>query len=449
MMKKIFLTLLGASVTISVSLAQERVWTMDDCMRYGVENSPKVREKEHLSDSYRVTHQEAVARFFPSVGARVGGQFNYGRSIDPQTNTYNNISTFNNSYGLYASLPVFDGGQLINNQKMARINRLLGKQEEQRAKDDVALAVMEAYINTLYYEKAVKLAADKLAESRHTLYKVRRMEELGMKGKADVAQFEAQVAADDYNLTHQRNLYASAFLKLKENMNYPPADSLRIDTLMAEQPEIHLPESVDDIFNYAAANNPVSLSASARWKAARYQYRIEKGAILPKINLEAGVSTNYFKNLADTQTPSFGKQFFDNNRGEYIAMTLSIPLFDGLSRYARARRARNEMRIAREQRDEVLRQLQTAVEQAVLDRDGFAKEALQMEKKTRADSIAYRLTLRKYEEGLMSPLDLQAAANTLVEARANLLQKRLSYLLKSRLVEYYKGEGIIKQVAGQ
>ena len=43
----------------------------------------------------------------------------------------------------------------------------------------------------------------------------------------------------------------------------------------------------------------------------------------------------------------------------------------------------------------------------------------------------------------MSPIDLQTAANTLIEARANLLQKRLSYMLKSKLVAYYKGEGII------
>ena len=39
------------------------------------------------------------------------------------------------------------------------------------------------------------------------------------------------------------------------------------------------------------------------------------------------------------------------------------------------------MRIARETRTEVFRQLQTAVEQSVLDREGYAKEAIQMDKK--------------------------------------------------------------------
>ena len=95
------------------------------------------------------------------------------------------------------------------------------------------------------------------------------------------------------------------------------------------------------------------------------------------------------------------------------------------------------MRVADVQRDEALRQLRTAVEQAVADRDGFEKEAVQMARKVAADSMAYRVTLRKYEEGLSSAIDLQTAANTLIEARANLLQKQLSYEIKRRLVAYY------------
>ena len=190
----------------------------------------------------------------------------------------------------------------------------------------------------IYYRGTVKLASDKLNESRHTLYKTRRMEELGMKGKADVAQFEAQVAADDYNLTRQQNLYASAFLKLRENMNYGGADSLRIDTAVYVPETLSFPESVSDIYAYAGTHNPVALSAQYQSKAARYEYRMAKGAIFPRLSFEAGISTNFFKNLSSGETVSFGKQFFDNNRGEYLAMVLRIPLFDGLRRYSETRR---------------------------------------------------------------------------------------------------------------
>ena len=89
--------------------------------------------------------------------------------------------------------------------------------------------------------------------------------------------------------------------------------------------------------------------------------------------------------------------------------------------------------------------MQTAVEQSVLDREGYAKEAIQMDKKVKSDELAYRVTLRKYEEGLMSTLDVQTSANTLLESKANLLQKRLMYLLKSKLVDYYKGKPLINE----
>ena len=438
-MKRIWIYSLMLCAAVVRGHGQEaRPWTMDDCMRYAAENSLKVRAGQHRSDTYAAEYRAAVAGLFPSVGARIGGQLNYGRSIDPQTNTYNNVSTFNNSYAVYASLPLFDGGQLINEAKAARINRLLGGHELRRAQDEAALAVMEAFANVLYYGGTVRLASEKLDESRRTLHKTRRMEELGMKGAADVAQMAAQMAADDYNLTHQRNLCDAAVRTLKETMNYPADEALALDTVVIAPPAVDEEATAEEIFLRAKAANSTMQAAECRRQAARYQYRVARGAMLPQLTFEVGITTNYFRNLADQHTTAFSKQFFDNNRGEYLALTLSIPLFDGLSRYTSARRARNTMRIANTERDETLRQLRTAVEQAVADREGFAKEAMQMRRKVEADSIAYRVTLRKYEEGLSSAIDLQTAANTLLEARANLLQKQLSYEIKRRLVEYYK-----------
>ena len=69
-------------------------------------------------------------------------------------------------------------------------------------------------------------------------------------------------------------------------------------------------------------------------------------------------------------------------------------------------------------------------------------EALQRSCKSQILSFDTCGVPRKFEEGLSSAIDLQTAANTLLEARANLLQKLLSYEIKRRLVEYYK-EGIL------
>lgn len=441
-MKKIVIisALLGVTAALP---AQEKLWTMNDCMQYAVENSPGVKRAAYSYDTYKAEHTYAITSFLPTLDAGTAAQYNFGRAIDPETNTYVNTTTFNNNYEVQAYLPVFRGGQLVNQWRLAKSNRQMGLNDIQKAKDDLALNTMEAFVNVVYYEGTVRYATEKLEESGRTLYKVKREEELGLKGGADIALIEAQVAADDYTLTHQQNLYTTALLKLKEYMNYPYDLDLCIDTTAQGSDYIQPGESISDIYAYALGSNPAALQAGFQVKASQMKYLIQKGRLFPTISLSAGVYTSYYENLkAETSPVAFSSQF-KNNRGEYISLNLNIPLFDGLSRITEVRRARNNVRIAREQQTEVLRQLQTAIEQSVADRDGFAKEGIQMEKKLKADQMAYQVTLRKFEEGLMSPLDLQTSSNILIESKANLLQRRLMYILKCKQVDYYKGNPLI------
>lgn len=88
-------------------------------------------------------------------------------------------------------------------------------------------------------------------------------------------------------------------------------------------------------------------------------------------------------------------------------------------------------------------ELQKLVLQAVQDREGYLKESLQMERKVSSDALAYRVTRRKFEEGLMTSLDVKNNAATLLESQTLLLQSRLTYLMKCRLVDYYQGKELV------
>jgi outer membrane protein len=272
---------------------------------------------------------------------------------------------------------------------------------------------------------------------------MKRQEDLGLKGPADVAQIEAQVAGDDYVLTHQQNLCNTALIKLKEYMNYPYGEDLAVDTTAVDGGDLFAIESVTDIYGYALVTNPAALQAAFQVKTSKMQYLIQRGKLFPTITLSAGLYTSYYENLKSEQAPAAFRNQFNNNQGKAVSLNMRIPLFDGLATVTNVRRARNNMRIAQEKQVEVQQKLQADIAQAVADRDGFAKESLQMSKKLQADEIAYRVTLRKFEEGLMSPLDVQTSANILLESRANLLQRQLMYSLKRRLVDYYKGSPLV------
>ena len=86
-----------------------------------------------------------------------------------------------------------------------------------------------------------------------------------------------------------------------------------------------------------------------------------------------------------------------------------------------------------------LEQIAVEVEQAVLDLNGAYFERQQAEKQVQAQLLAYRVAQRKYQEGLLSVLDLQTTANQLLQARATLLSAELTWQAKRKLVDYYKG----------
>lgn len=439
--------LLFLAVGCGLAATAQEAWDVDRCMSYAVKHNRTVKQRRLEADNYRLDRLKAIGNFLPGINASAGVQYNFGRSVDPETNIYNNVSTFNNSYAAEASMTLFRGGSLVNEVRRSKAALLLGKAALQEAQDNTALETFQAYIDALYYYGTIRLAEKKLAESDSLLYKTRRQEELGLKGRADVAQMEAQQATDAYNLTHQRNLYETAMLTLKQKMNYPAGDSLLLNTDILD---IQTFESIrltdehpQDVLRIALSVNPTLRQSEMNKQVARMNRKIAWANVLPTISFYGGISSSYYKELHNHDYPDFKTQL-DNNLGEYFGVTMSIPIFNRMSGSISLRQARNNYRIACEQYEAQKEELQKLVQQAVQDREGYLRESIQMEKKAASDSLAYHVTRRKYEEGLMTSLDVQNNAATWLESETLLLQSRLTYVMKCRLVDYYKGENIIK-----
>ena len=187
--------------------------------------------------------------------------------------------------------------------------------------------------------------------------------------------------------------------------------------------------------------NPAVAAAAQNVIVAKRRLSMARGALSPSLSISGGISTSYNKML-HTEATGFRDQL-EANRGEYIYASVSIPIFNRLENLTNIRRQRNNLRIAEEELEQKRDELVKLQLQAANDCEGFRKQTLQMQHKVEADSIAARLTTRKYEEGLSSAIDVQTSAATLLESRARLLQCRLMLALKQKLVNYYKGYPIL------
>ena len=449
--------LIGWLVWTSGASAQS--WSLDDCMKYAVEHATEVKREVVNARQRKQDYQHAVAGFLPTISGGVQGQYAWGRNIDPETNTYNNVTTFNNYYQLYAELNVFDGFATINALKQAKLSRDYSATAMQKIQDDRAIDVMQKFVDAAYAEASIQIASEKLNESKRMLAKMKRLYELGEKGRPDVVQMESQVAEDEYNLTHQENVAKQSLLALKSAMNFPVDEELKIQINEEQKIQINgklnlklnaeneaIPESginYETVYQGFLNISPDLKSAEYEVERARYDYKIAKGRLLPSLSLGGGISTNYYKNLSQKgQYDGFASQF-RNNQGEYLALTLSIPIYNS-DHWHSVKKARNDWQLAQVNLEETRRKLHDQIAQAVMDAEGYAKELHQMQKKVASDSLAYHMSSRKFEEGMLSTFDLHTAAQTLLESRIKELQMQMLFIIKQRLVAYYQGENLIR-----
>lgn len=426
----------------AIGETQAKIWELDSCMAYAVEHATDVKREVVNARQRKQDYQKAVTDFLPSVAGGVQGQYAWGRNIDPETNTYNHVTTFNNYYQLYASLNVFDGFATINAFKQAKLARAYSTTAMQKVRDDKAIDVMQKFVDAAYAEASIQIASDKLAESKRLLGKMQRLYELGEKGRPDVVQMESQMAEDEYNLTHQKHVAQQCLLTLKSAMNFPVEEELRLVT-NGKQVNESFPINHETVYQNFLNASPDVKSAEYEVEKARYDYKIAKGRLLPSLSLSGGISTNFYRNLSQGgQYEGFASQF-RNNRGEYLALTLSIPIYDNVAWHS-VKKARNDWQLAQVNLEETKRKLHDHIAQAVMDADGYAKELYQMNKEVASDSLAYYMSSRKFEEGMLSTFDLHTAAQTLLESRIKQLQMQMLLVIKQRLVDYYQGKNLIK-----
>lgn len=440
-MKTALLTL-AVSILLTPLYAQEKM-TLEACMKYAIEHSTSVQQQEIALEDARQNYIGAVASAMPSINASTGGTMNYGRSIDPETNTYTTTSTFNNSYSLSGSLTVFNGLSTINTIKATKVMRAMGVEELQLARDQIAMNTMSAYFDVVYYYGTVEIAQEQLRTSQLELKQVQEQYELDLKAPADVAEVEAQVANYDYLLTEQQSNLELALIELRKVMNYPQEEPLEIDTEVDIEGML-ITETLEEVLNYALVYNPQIRSKEINSRYYELNYASTKGRYLPSISLSGGFSTNYFVNV---DSPGNYAKYFNqlgNNRGYYVGMSMSIPIFSGLSRRVAKHRAKLQYDNAILAHTEQRRTLESEVAKTYQEMQNFGKQYIMSQKKVQANDLAYRSVSQKFAEGMVTAIDLQTASNNLLQARSDLLHARLQYIIKCRMVGYYNGIPLIR-----
>ncbi len=454
--KKLLVMILASAVMAHAS--GQTPMTLRDCMQYAISHSTKVRIQQAETGDAQIARRNAILRAFtPNVSGSTYAYYNFGRSIDPETNTYVTETSFHNGYSLSAGITLFDGFSAVNNLKISKTALAIGQTQEKQVEADICLAVMEAYYNVVYDKRLADIYDAQVVAAEETLHRLQKQEEIGQKSHADVVQAEADLADRQYDAINTYNLYKDQLMKLADLMFWPVETELVIDTEMPGQAghdsaagstlEV-FPGSAGDlesIVDFALTHNPAVKIAGWNADNARRELATARWQLLPRLSLNTGWSTSYFNYPGQQIQQEPYTDQLRNHQGEYIQFSMSIPIYDRLQGHDNIARKRNALKRMDAQYEQKRRDVESEVRRAVQDRDGAQAAWLQAQKKAGVQEEAYRLHAKKMEQGLISSIEYQTATNNYLRARADEMNSLFKYLIKQAVVRYYNGVEYINQ----
>lgn len=414
--------------------SQTKKWTLQECIEYGVDQSIKMERQLLTNKNERLNLRDAALNLLPTISGGTNLGYSFGRSIGSD-NTYVNQRVMSNNYSVGASLNIFSGFSAINALRYQKVSKLKGLQDSEKTANDIAISIIQAFYDLAYAEGLILISQEQVENAQLQLKQMERQHELGIKPKSDLFDIQSKLAESEYNLISNQNKKETALVALKQTMNYNPDDELEIEAnslsnMLPERQEVN----IDQLYEQAKNDLPEVSAAEYAYRAARLNWYTVKGKLLPYISANGDISTYYYNTIDN----SFSSQFH-NNMSKSFSFSLNIPIFGGLYRQSNTSRAKNQMLDAQLAYDETLQNTYKEIQLAVLDLKAAAQEYDMAIKKENFSQMSYDANQKKYQQGLITIIDLNTSDNNLRQAKHDVLKARLTYGIKKRMVDFYQG----------
>ena len=415
----------------------QRAWTLQQCIDYALENNITVRQSELGVEQREVDLNTAVSRRLPGVSASASENLSFGRGLTAD-NTYSNANTTSTSFSLGADLPIFQGFDINNGIKLAKLDLQSATLDLERAKDDVRVAVAQAYIQILYNKEILQVALEQVARDSIQTERIKAMEATGKVSSAEVAAQQASLEQTRLSSVQARNNLKMSLLDLSQLLELdspegfdvasPPESALQPGLLM-------LPEAV-----YAEAINvkPVILAGELAVESAKVNIDRAKGQGLPSLSLSGGIGTNFYTNSLG-QSASFGNQL-EKNFSQYVGLSLRVPVFQRFSVRNSVKNAQLSLMNQELQLENAKKSLFKEIQQAYYNAEAAQAKCASSQAAAASAEQAFVLTREKYDNGKANITEYNDSRARFLEAESNYLQARYEAVYQAKLLDFYRGQ---------
>ncbi len=442
-MKKTFLSALALAFTLMASA--DDAWTLRQCIDYALQNNITVQKNRISEEEGELSLWNTKGALLPSLSFSTSHSLGY-KPFETSTavvqngqvtNTSSKV-TYNGSYGLNASMTLWNGGINIKNIEAQRIQNKITELTRENSELSIQEQIAQLYVQIMYCKEAV-LVNEKLAETAKSQYeRAVEMQNQGQMSKADVAQLEAQWRSTEYDVVSMQTQIANYKRQLKSVLELPLEASFDVtgDVPTDEQVLQTLPSSVS-IYEQALASRPEIKSAELSIDAADLSINIARRGYYPTISLSASLGDSHYS----ASESSYGKQL-KNNLSFSAGVTVSVPIFDQRSNKTSVEKAKLSKTTSQLDLMDKKIELSSTIENYWLTANSNQQMFISARAKVMSQETSYELLNEQFKEGLKNVVEVLQGRDNLLSAKQDELQSKYTALLNIQLLKFYGGEDI-------
>ncbi|SHJ59902.1 TolC family protein [Pseudozobellia thermophila] len=426
--------------------AQNKKWTLEECVEYAVENNLTVEQYELDLENALIDRSDALGGLLPSVNSTLSTSGNTGLSFDPTTNQPVTTTILTASGGVTSSLTLFDGLRNIHRLNRAKLNEMANRYRLDDLKDDIRLSVANAYLQILSNKETLKVYKAQYAVTEQDLKRTKELVAAGVLPQGDLLEIEATAAGLEQQIVNSENQVLISRIGLAQLLQITDYENFDVSDVDYEVPPSDvLNRSPKEIFAEAVTfRNDIKFSQS-NIDLAKEDLKISKGALYPTLGAFFNYNTRYsdqggFDSGTGNFVPaeSFGNQLWINDGISYGAQ-LNIPVFNGFSVRNNIKRSQITLEKAKLQLEQDKLDLETNINQAYVDVKSASKAYEAALKTLEARQLAYDYSKERYEVGLMNAFDFSQAQARVDDAAAEVVRTKYDYIFRLKVLEFYFG----------
>ena len=466
------------SLLSAFQMSAQEVWSLEKCISTAQENNRTIKQSQISVKNAQLINKQDRFAMYPTVSGSSNLGFNFGRSVNPATYQFENISTRYNGINVSANVMLYGGGRIQNQMKQSAVDIQAAKADLEQTAQTIALQVAQAYLQILLNEEQFTNAKKRAQTTLSQLDRVEKQIKAGALPSNARFDLAAQAARDEQTIVSASNNVELSYLNLKNLLELSPDKDMKIEVPSVVVPSDANPDafSFKMVYNQALSNQPQIRAGESRIKSAEIGVKIAQGALMPTLSMSGNLNSNFSSTIKDytkaitanvpstlsgtatingqTAPVSFTfnqtvvtdapkKPYFSqigDNFGQGLGLNLQVPIWDGYQRKTAIERQQLNVESQSIALERTKQQLKSDVQNAIASSRAARKQYDAAQKTYDAQKAAFDAMEKRFQIGAANGFEYSQSRIQLDTAERDVVVAKYDYLFRLKIVEFYEGK---------